>query len=171
MGAVNYYTSDYITLGVKPHDAQDFEQDEEFIRAANDQTAEYGGTLEDCIYDEIQSSYEADESNVSCILEKYSFYYYHVIIKPGYYEGFTLNIENNFSMAYDNWQDKREAQKELTQLKKCLLECAGVGLVKCCPGWCTTYYNYEETCKAINETIEKMRDEVKHIPTMAQYFN
>lgn len=169
MGAVNYYTSDYITLGVKPYDAQDFEQDEKFIQAANDQIAEYGGTLEDCIYDEIQSSYEADESIVSCILEKYSFYYYHVIIKPGYSEGFTIDIENNFSVAYDSWKDKREAQKELTQLKKCLLECAGVGLVKCCPGWCTAYYNYEETCKAINETIKKMREEVKHIPTTAQY--
>ena len=26
--------------------------------------------------------------------------------------------------------------------------------------------NYEETCKAINETIKEMRDEVKYIPTI-----
>lgn len=169
MGAINYYTSDYITLGVKPYDVQDFERDKEFTGAANDEIAEYGGTLEECIYNEIQSNYEADESNVSYILEKYSFYYYHVVIEPGYYEGFTLDIENNFSVAYDSWEDKRAAQKELTQLRKCLLECAGVGLVKCCPGWCTVYYNYEETCKAINAAINDMRTESKETPTWSRY--
>lgn len=170
MGAVNYYTSNYITLGIKLYDANDFKRDEEFMQAANEEITEHGGTLEECIYNEIQACYEADESNVSYILKKYSFYYYHVAIKFGYYEGFTLDIENNFSVCYDTWEDKRAAQKELTQLKKCLLECAGVGLVKCCPGWCTTYYNYEETCKAINEIIKEMREEVKHTPTTAQYF-
>lgn len=170
MGAINYYTSDYITLGIKPYNARDFERDEYFMQEVKTNVDEYGGTLEEYIHDEIQSNYEADESTVSCILEKYSFYYYHVVVKPGYYEGFTIDIENNFSVAYDSWEDKREAQKELTQLKKCLLECAKVGLVKCCPGWCTTYYNYEETCKAINKTIKEMQNEVKHIPTMAQYF-
>ena len=170
MGAINYYTSDYITLGVKPYDAQDFAQDEDFMQDANDRISKYGWTLEECIDDEILCNYNADEDNVSYILQKYPFHYYSITIKPGYYEGFTLNIENNFSVAYDSWKDKREAQKELTQLKKCLLECAGVGLVKCCPGWYTTYYNYKETCKAINETIKEMREEVKHIPTTAQCF-
>lgn len=130
---------------------------------------EYGGTLESWIDDYIKTCYDADNDNVITILEKYSFYYFHVAIKPGYYEGFTLDIENNFSVAFDGWEDKRAAQREITSLKKCLLECAGVGMVQCSPGWCTGYNDYKGTCKAIGTAIKAMRDEVKNTPTWTQY--
>ena len=112
---------------------------------------------------------EEDEMNIEFILEKYSFDYFHVTIKPGYYEGFTLDIENNFSVAFDGWKDKRAAQLEITSLKKCLLECAGVGMVECWPGWCTKYNDYKGTCKAIGAAIKVMRDEVNSTPTWTQY--
>lgn len=169
MGAVNYFTSDYITMGIKPYDEYDLENDSNFMEAIQEEVNEYGGTIDGAIESYIQTSYEDDEANVSAILEKYSFYYYHVTIKPGYYEGFTLDIESNFSVAFDGWEDKRSAQREITSLKKCLLECAGVGMVECWPGWCTKYKDYEGTCKAIGAAIKAMRDEVKNTPTWRQY--
>lgn len=169
MGAVNYFTSDYITMGIEPYSAYDLEKDQDFMEAVQEQIKEYGGTVEDCISDMIESYYTDDEMNVSAILEKYSFYYFHVTIKPGYYEGFTLDIENNYPVAFDGWKDKRAAQREITSLKKCLIECAGVGMVQCSPGWCTGYNDYGGTIKAIGTAIKVMRDEVNNTPTWTQY--
>lgn len=169
MGAINYRTSDYITLAVKPCDVEDFKQDHDFMQFAQDQIDECGGSLEDCINDQIQICYENDLENIQAILAKYDFFYYHITIEPGYYEGFSLEIENNFPTAYDNWEDKRDAQKEITQVKKCLIECANVGLVVCIPGWCTAYYDRENTIKAIGDTIKNMRAEAKETPTWAWY--
>lgn len=47
--------------------------------------------------------------------------------------------------------------------------CAGLGLVECFPGWCTGYSSYTETLQAIKTAIKAMRDELKSIPTVAQY--
>lgn len=169
MGAVNYFTSDYITLGVRPYDLYDLENDADFMAEIRAEVEEYGGTVEDAINNYISNSYETDLENVNDILSRFSFCYYHLTIKPGYYEGFTLDIENNFPCAYNGYEDRREAQKEITQLKKCLLELAGVGLVKCSPGWCTGYEDYKGTCKAIEAAVKAMRDEVRIIPTWRQY--
>ena len=98
MGAVNYFTSDYITMAVKPYDAYDFENDQDFMEMVQEYMKEYGGTLESWIDDYIKTSYDDDKTNVSAILEKYSFYYFHVTIKPGYYEGFTLILKTIFPL-------------------------------------------------------------------------
>lgn len=169
MGAVNYFTSDYITMGIEPYSVYDLENDPGFMDALRDEVSEYGGTIDEAIISYIQTSYEADEMNVEFILEKYSFDYFHVTIKPGYYEGFTLDIENDFPVAFDGWKDKRAAQREITSLKKMLIECAGAGMVQCFPGWCTGYDDYTGTVKAIGAAIKDMRDEVNTIPTWAQY--
>ena len=169
MGAVNYFTSDYITLGVKPYDSDDFINDRDCMEEINRQIAEYGGTVEESINDLIQSYYEDDESNIETELEKHSFYYFHVAIRPGYYEGFTVDIENNFPVAFDSWEDKRSAQKEITELKQCLTACAGMGLVACFPGWCTGYRDYKQTLQEIAAAVKEMREEVKTTPTWAQY--
>lgn len=169
MGAVNYFTSDYITMGIVPYSAYDLENDSDFMDALRDEVNEYGGTLDEALEFYIQTSYEVDEMNIEFILEKYSFDYFHVTIKPGYYEGFTLDIENNYPVAFDGWEDKRAAQREITSLKKCLIECAGAGMVQCSPGWCTRYNDYRGTCKAIGAAVKVMRDEVNSIPTWAQY--
>ena len=169
MGAINYFTSDYITLGIKPYSASDFENDADFMEEVRENVEEYGGTVESEINDYINNLYEDDRFNVQLILLTYNFYYFHVTIKPGYYEGFTLDIENNFPIAFDCWQDKRDAQKEITRLKQCLFACAGVGMVQCSPGWCTDHNDYKGTCKAIAAAIKEMRKEVRNTPTWRQY--
>lgn len=89
--------------------------------------------------------------------------------KYGNYEGFTLDIENNFPIAFDGWEDRREANKEITEIKEFLIACAGLGLVECSPGWCTGYNDYKGTIAAIKAAIKNMREEVKRTPTWAQY--
>lgn len=151
MGAINYYTSDYITMGLRPYDIEDF-TDENGID-----------------YDEIQFCYDCDYENIETELNKHDFYYFHVTIKPGYYEGFTLDIENNFPVALDSWEDRNAANKEITEIKQFLIDCAGLGLVQCFPGWCTGYNDYNGTIKAIKNAIKEMRQEIKSVPTWAQY--
>lgn len=148
MGAINYFTSDYITLGIIPYDTDDFTMED--------------GTIN---YEEINCCYEEDEKNAQNIIDKYNVYFYHITIKPGYYEGFTVNIENNFPIFYNDWQEKREAQKEITRIKKLLMELAGIGLVAVSAGWCTGYSNYWKTLKQVDEAIKEMREESKSIPT------
>ena len=169
MGAVNYYTSDYITIGAPDYSAADFERDPDFMEWAREEIDENGGDLDTLIYDAIRDGYEADEENARAILNKYGFYYFHVTIKPGYYDGFTIDIENNFPVAFDFLQEKREAQKEITRLRRCLEELAGVGLVKCSPGWCTGYSDYNGTLQGIRQAVHEMREEVRTTPTWAQY--
>ena len=169
MGTINYGTSDYITLGIEPLDAWTVEHDSEFMEEIRAEVAEYGGTVEDAINDYINGCAEDDYINIQTELNKHSFYYFHVAIKNGYYDGFYLDIESNFGIAYDSWQDKREAQKEITELKQFLITCAGMGLCEVWPGWCTKYHDYNHTINAINEAIKAMREDVKSTPTWAQY--
>ena len=103
------------------------------------------------------------------IINKYGFYYFHVATKPGYYEGFSLDIEFNFPAFFDNWNERAEAQKEVTALKKCLVELAGIGLVSCRPGWVTGYDDYSGTLQQIKAAIEAMRADVAETPTYRQY--
>lgn len=144
MGAVNYYSSDYITMAVKPYS----EEMDDFDRECN---------------------YAADFEIAEEILSKYNFYYFHIVLKPGYYEGFSVDIEYNFPVAFDNWAEKAEAQKEVTTIKAALLDLAGYGLVSCCPGWCTAYEDYTGTKKAIRSAIKEMREEVRATPTWYIY--
>lgn len=136
MGTINYFTSNYITLGARIEDGADYEDD----------------------------YYNAQE-----VIDSYKLYYYHVSIKPGYYEGFSVMIENNYPVAYDFYEDRAGANREITLIKKMLADLAGVGLVSCSPGWCTGYEDYNGTMQEINAAIKAMRAEVKTIPTWRQY--
>lgn len=81
-----------------------------------------------------------------------------------------LNPENNFyPVALDGWEDRRDANKEITEIKQFLIACAGLGLVECSPGWCTGYNDYNGTIQAIKAAIKEMRSELKTIPTWLQY--
>lgn len=151
MGTINYKTSDYITIGYNcDWDSGDFESWEEM---ENEKVFDIENTF----------------SEVNHILEKYNFYYYQVKLDPGYYEGFSIDIECNFGIAWDSWEDKREAQKEITQIKAFLTECIENGLCVVHPGWCTAYLNYSDSLQELKEAIAEMRLEAKTIPTWNQY--
>lgn len=64
MGAINYFTSDYITMGLRPYDRSDLENDLDFMEYAREQMQEYGGTLESVIDDYISGCYEDDFANI-----------------------------------------------------------------------------------------------------------
>lgn len=169
MGTINYGTSDYITLGIEPLTEWDLEHDNGFMDEIRAEVEEYGGTIEDAIRDYIEGCNEDDYTNIQEELAKHSFYYFHITIKSGYYDGFYLDIESNNGIAFDSWQDKREAQKEITEIKQFLIACAGMGLREVWPGWCTKYNNYSHTINAINEAVKEMRAEVRTTPTWIQY--
>lgn len=169
MGTVNYATSDFVTLGIKPYDYMDFENDAEFMDDARKNIKEYGGTLEDEISSYIDELHSCDYENIEYELKKHHFHYFHIDIKPGYYEGFTLDIEFNYGLCFNSWEDKRDAQKEITEIKKFLKTCAGLGMVACSTGWRTTYSDYNSTLKEIDRAIKEMRKTVKETPTWNQY--
>lgn len=155
MGTINYRTSDIVTLGTLPEEAY-------FQALAGD----LGPGLLPAVtpWDPVEDLYDAARD----ILSRYGFYYYHIEIRPGYYEGFSIDIENNYTWAYEDFTQKREAQKELTQLKKCLLELSAAGLVSCYPGWCTGYAGPDQTKTDILEGIRSEREYIKTIPTWYQ---
>lgn len=155
MGAVNFRTSDIVTLATLPEAAY-------FEALAGDLNPDIINAATPWV--PVEDLYDAARD----ILSKYGFYYYHIEIRPGYYEGFSIDIENNFSYCYTDYDDKLEAQKELTQLKRCLLELAAAGLVSCHPGWCTGYAGPDQTKKDIINGIKNEREYIKIIPTWYQ---
>lgn len=152
MGAVNYFSSDYITMGydLSAWDENDFSSYEEM---------------------EEEKAVDMDEmfSTISEMIECRRFWYFHITIKYGYYEGFSLDIENNFPVAFDNWEDKRDAQKEVTQMKAFLFECVNMGLCQVFPGWCTSYLSRSDSLQGIKKAIAAMREEIRNTPTWTQY--
>lgn len=141
MGTINYKTSDYITLG---YNTNNINYDDDFY------------------YDDI--NYEYDE--IVALLKNEYFYYFHITLKPGYYEGFTIDIENNFSWCFDNYDEKQQALKEVTQIKNFLLNIIddfNISVVY--PGWCTSYGDYKKTISEIKNAIKAMKYEVKNTPT------
>lgn len=143
MGTINYKTSDFITLG---YNCNNINHDDEFY---NDDIS--------FLYDDIATA-----------RARYYFYYFCVTIEPGYYEGYSINIEHNYSYCYDSYSDKREAMKEITRIKKFLLECINnYECVAVSPGWCTSYADYKTTLMKLNAAIKEMRETVKNTPTWA----
>ena len=145
MGAINYKTSDFITIGYNGN-CIDYEDEYYYYEGIQD------------YYDQI----------AHILANKYYFHYFSVALKPGYYEGFTIDIEFNYSYCFDNYEDKRNAQKEITQIRRFLYECCSD--YECCsvyPGWVTTYRNYENSLQDIDAAVKEMRDTVKNTPTWA----
>lgn len=165
MGAINYKTSKYITLAIEPYDISDFTSDDVFMRELNNEVEEYGGTVDESIEAYINSLYEEDYSNAECELEKLNVQYFNVSIQNGYYDGFSIDIDPNFLDDFNSWEEKRDAQKEVTKIKEFLINCANMGFVACYPHWCTTYLSREETIKEIAEAVKEMRADIKKTPT------
>lgn len=143
MGTINYCTSDIITLGVKPYDPDDLDD------LAPDERAAF-----------IADDYEADYDNAAAIIGNYNFDFFQVAPAWGYYEGVYIALSDNFYAA--SYADKRDALKEATRLKRLLLDLAGVGFVRCSPGWCTGYSDYKSTITAIRSAIRELKQRITH---------
>lgn len=165
MGTINYGTSDYVTVGIKPYDRTAFEQDSDLMQELEEEVQEYGGTIKEALDSYIADCYDDDYANISTLLESTNFHYFTITLESGYYEGFYLSIENKYPDCYDSWQDKREALKEATQIKRFLLECLGYGLRVVYPGWVNHWFSMEESKKKIAEAIRAMKQEIKGTPT------
>jgi hypothetical protein len=143
MGTINYGTSEYITIGYN---------------------CNYLETDDDRFFVQV------DFDQIAGILKNEFFYYFHVTLNPGYYEGYYINIEYNFPICFDDYIKKQAAQKEITRIKQFLLKC--IEDFGCCavfPGWCTGYADYKETHKLLNAAMREMRDDVRTTPTWQQY--
>ena len=146
MGAINYKTSDYITLGYLDYSQQDF--DDEYTQ------------------DDYYIYEEDDYTQIEYLLKDQRFYYFNVTLEPGYYSGFSLNIENNFSYCFDNYGEKLQALKEITQIKKFMLYIVdNFSVCAVYPGWCTGYADYKKTMSEISAATKEMRADVKNTPT------
>ncbi len=151
MGTINYKTSKYVTLAIEPVD-YDEEEDWELI-----------------------SEWYADlESEVSDLIDEYEFKYLKVKTVYGYYEGFSIDIEDEFGIdwtgEYWNWEDKADAQKEITRLKGLLYRLLDMGLCVCTPSWCTGYCDPVESRRRIRAGIKEMREECKKADTISKYY-
>ncbi len=169
MGTVNYKTSDIITLGLRPYEPRDFELDPDFMEDARERCEENGCSLFDWIEGTINEYTEDDRQTAENIISRYSFEFFQVSIEPGYYEGFSLDIESNFPIAFNDWTEKREAQKEITEIKQFLLACVDLGLCQVWPGWCTKYQDRQTTIAAISEAVKEMREDARQTTTWSQY--
>lgn len=147
MGAINYGSNDYINIGINP--------DNYWIENEN-------GENEFLDFD-----IESDYVEVHGILDKYDFEYFAVDVKMGYYEGFYIDID--FDYLWVDSYEKPLILKELTQLKKFLLQCCEYGMVKYSPGWCTGYSDYKTTQKAINQAIGDAKEKIRKYPTWKTY--
>lgn len=81
MGAVNFGTSEVITLGLVPYENE------------SDDT-----------------SYEDDFANVCGIINNYDFRFFTVSLKPGYYESFYLDIDYNLGDLEDFEEEEINAE-------------------------------------------------------------
>lgn len=140
MGTINYCTSDIITLAVKPYDPDD---------PTSDERAAY-----------IADNYAADYDNAAAIIDNYSFDFFRITPAWGYYEGVYIALSDNFYAA--SYADKRDALKEATRLKRLLLDLAGVGFVRCAPGWCTGYSDHKGTITAIRSAIRELKRRITY---------
>ena len=121
-------------------------------------------------YDEFDylCEYEYQWEETQNTIDKYNFNFFKIEIEPGYYEGFYISIDFDF-LYFDDWTEKRETLKEITQLKHLLNDLCYNGLVKYSAGWCMGYCSEEETKQAIKQAIKEIKQKILNIPTWRKY--
>lgn len=155
MGAINYKRNNIVTLGYNiPKKEEEAEKEAENEKEIND------------VYFDIE---EVDFEDLKEIYNKYSFDILDVKIENGYYDGFYIDIDFDY-FYFENTEEKQETLKEATRLKKFLLESLNVGMVACCPSWCTSYSTVEESKKEIEEAIKDLKEGIKNTLTEKNYF-
>ena len=166
MGAVNYKTSDIITIGYRPVDAWDIEHDECFMEEARKQSEEYGDDIDDIIRSEIEQYEEDDRISAQDIIDKYSFDFFTVSIEPGYYEGFSINITNDLpDEFYPQDGERTRAMQDAENLYNLLHELiTDVCLCEVWPGWVTTYQDQEHSLTNLRKARRELIAEINDTP-------
>lgn len=142
MGTINYGTNKYFNIGMNL--SRDYDE-----------------------YD-YQCEYEYQFEETQHTIDKYNFNFFKIGIENGYYKGFYIWIDFDF-LYFDDWNEKRQMLKEITQLKHLLNELCYNGLVKYSAGWCTGYCSEEETKEAIKQSIKEIKQNILNIPTWRKY--
>ena len=148
MGTINYGTSDYITMGFNLDVEPEYREDNLFWA-------------------------EEDFRVVDDIIKRYGFEYFKVTLEPGYYEGFYVDIKENYIKTYDwgktecidSYEERQAISREITAMREFLNELADMHMVSVYPGWGTGYADRKQTRADINEAIRSMRYELKSTPT------
>lgn len=165
MGTVNYRTSAIITLGMRPYDPADFENDPYFMEDANRQSEKYGDDIDSIISQTIADYTEDDRAQAERIISRYSFEFFTVTVEPGYYEGFSIDISDNTPGEYWDDDERRQALTDAANLGDMLNELVNTAcLVEVWPGWCTTYHDTDRTLKDIRKTIRGLIYDINDTP-------
>ena len=137
MGAINYGTSAYLcNIGYNlNNDVEDYDEAQDDQRWTSEEVKDYLDDLILCFYD--------------------------IKIKPGYYEGFYLDISDINGDYYSDEDFKNERIKELHLIGRALINLANkFGLAYYVPSWGTWYANTGGTIRAIKKAV---KDEVTAI--------
>lgn len=153
MGAINYGTGDIITLG---------------LDVSGDVEEDYGINGVELMYEYIDDKL------------KNSYAWFNLDLKYGYYEGFYLAVDKNYSTnkelkrevaegiirqsVADMWtledEDKEEIKQEAKELKEELKGLISESFVVCFPSWCTGYCDMEASKTEIDKAIDKALSEL-----------
>lgn len=135
MGAINYKTSEYITMGLELWNARKIDQASDLYDLAQDE------------------------------IDRREFSFWRVTLEPGYYEGFSVNIEQELPDCFNDSDEAFDARMDVEIMRDLLTALADdVGLVACYPGWCTSYADKNETQEMINAALARMAADVEDTP-------
>ena len=141
MGAINYGTSTYLcNLGYNLNNG-----------------------VADCEKSQDDQLWTADE--VQDYLDDLRLSYYDIEIKPGYYDGFYLDISDINGDYFSDEDCKQGRVKELHKIGRALIVLANkFGLVSYEPGWCTYYASQERTIFGIKKAVKREITEIYNTP-------
>lgn len=147
MGTINFSTGDFLTLANEDFDPFKYTE------------TEYEEAMDDLLYD------------VKAILNRYSFNegYFKVTLEYGYYDGFSVTVDEGDWSYFDDMDEKNLAYKAVRDLQECLTKLAEAGMISCCPGWCTTYKDYKNTLRDIRKACSRVRMYIRKTPTYRTY--
>lgn len=137
MGAINYGTSTFLcSLGYN----------------LNNDVADY---------EEAQDNQYWTAKEVQDYIDDLSLCYYDIELKPGYYEGFYLDISDINGDYYSDYDCKEERIKELHKIGRALIHLTNhFGLVNYTPSWGTGYATKDGTIRAVKKAV---KDEITAI--------
>lgn len=142
MGTINYRSSDIITLGYNTDYTIEEGMDEE-DKSLQDEDAYYN------------SKFILDNYN-------YTFEWFNVELKAGYYEGYYLDLDKKYYTEGLDKEEKKEIREEINELKNLLIELISSSEMNVCyPWWCTGWEDYENSIAKVKEAMEKLRKEIE----------